>query len=566
MSDPREVGRDDPYEQVTSAEEEQLELEEQIEEIERQRQDLMKRLEEKKAHIRRRDPNFVAIQVERSPIKKPVAPAKLKPSPTRRAISVENPNELKVERQLQIPANSTSYFIDRFTSSKRDEQNRQQLHQKLLSDRVHTFRGADGKREHKAISTNELEEFSDQWISQRFVPKEELQETLHEIKILRLNKLFAKVKPPKFSEPQYSNWAAVGIISGKGEIKFTSAEKPRKYFKFTLTNFQHNLEVYIFGKKSVERYYSLRVGAIVAILNPEVLPWRPSGKGNFIKSFNLRISHDFPCILEIGQSRDIGWCPGFNKSQQKACGAPINKAKETYCDYHKETRLRSNHAKRIELNGSSALGAPTRIDAQPALYRSRSPSAQNSFKVIPDVRTRKIDKKPDVRGIHFTNGNAAKAFFNDKFQNPDILNNLDNKRRKIEDRKKQKLLEKQLNLVNGKSIDMKNHEDFENARQTTEATLQSGFIERLGFDPTHGRMADVLKRTNRGKINDHRFNEKEREVSSLLSFRKEKVELKPSKEVLIDRKKGRERAWKETFGKKPEKDLSDSSESEIEII
>ncbi|QLQ81962.1 hypothetical protein HG537_0G02160 [Torulaspora globosa] len=566
MSDPREVTRDDPYEQLSSAEEDQVELEEQIEEIERQRQDLLKRLEEKKAHVRRKDPNFNEIQVQRSPTKKPAVPVKLEPLPVRRIITVENLNEQKVAREAQIPANSTSYFIDKFTNSKRDEQTRQQLHQKLLSNRVYTFRGIDGKKEYKAINTDELEEFSDQWISQRFVPKDELHETLHEIKILRLNKLFAKVKPPKFSEPQYSNWAVVGIISGKGEIKFTSAEKPRKYFKFTLTNFQHNLDVYIFGKKSVERYYGLRVGVIAAILNPEVLPWRPSGQGNFIKSFNLRISHDFPCILEIGQSRDIGWCSGFNKSQQKPCGAPINKAKETYCDYHKETRFRSNHAKRIELNGSSALGAPTKIDAQPALYRSRSSSAQNNFKVIHDVRARKIDKKPDVRGIHFSNGNAAKAFFNDKFQNPDILNNLDNKRRKIEDHRKQKLLEKQLNLVNGKSIDIKNDTEFEKARQTTETTLQSGFIERLGFDPTHGRMADVLKRKNRGKPNDHTFNDKEREVSSLLNFKKEKVQLKPSKEVLIGRKKERERAWQETFGKKPDRDNSDSSESEIEII
>lgn len=566
MSDPREVGRDDPYEQVTSAEEEQLELEEEIEEIERRRQDLLKRLEEKRARIRRKDPNFAEIQVESSPTKKPVAPVKLEPCSARRVISVENPNEQKAERQAQIPANSTSYFIDKFTNSKRNEQNRQQLHQKLLSARVHTFRGTDGKKEYKAISTNELEEFSDQWISQRFVPKNELQETLREIKILRLNKLFAKVKPPKFSEPQYSNWAAVGIISGKGEIKFTSAEKPKKYFKFTLTNFQHNLDVYIFGKKSVERYYSLRVGVIVAILNPEVLPWRPSGQGNFIKSFNLRISHDFPCILEIGQSRDLGWCSSFNKSQQKACGAPINSAKETYCDYHKETRFRSNQAKRIDLNGSSALGAPTKIGAQPALYRSRSSSADNNFKIIHDVHARKMDKKPDVRGIHFSNGNAAKAFFNDKFQNPDLLNNLDNKRRKIEDQKKQKQLEKQLNLVHGKSIDIKNHKEFENARQTTEATLQSGFIERLGFDPTHGRMAEILKRTNRGKIDGYGPNEKEREVSSLLNFKKEKVELKPSKEVLIGRKKERERAWQETFGKELNRDISDSSESEIEII
>lgn len=566
MSDPREIRREDPYEQVTSDENEQLELEEQIEEIERQRRDLLNRLEEKKTQIRKQDPNFTGIQVERSPTKKPAVSARLETAQVRRVLPIENPNEQKVERQVQIPASSTSYFIDKFTNSKREEQSKQRLHQELLSGRVHTFRGTDVKKEHKAVSTNELEEYSDQWINQRFISKEELQETLHEIKILRLNKLFAKVKPPKFSEPQYSNWAAVGIISGKGEVKFSSAEKPRKYFKFTLTNFQHNLDVYIFGKKSVERYYNLRVGGIIAILNPEILPWRPSGKGNFIKSFNLSISHDFPCILEIGQSRDIGWCQCHNKSQNKTCGAPINKAKETCCDYHKETKFRSNHAKRIELNGSFTLGAPTKVEAQPALYRNKSSATQNNYKVIHDFHSRADNKNQDARGIHFSNSKAAKAFFNDKYQNPDILNNLESKHRKIGDQRKQRQLEKQLGLTKANGISAVDSKEIEVARQTTEATLESGFIERLGFDPTHGKIADVLRRSNKGKSNDQKVNEKEREVMSLLSFKKEKVELKPSKEVMIGRKRERERAWQETFGKQKERNLSDSSESEIEIV
>lgn len=564
MSDPREVVRLDPYEQVTSDEGEERELEEQIELIEKQKQDLLKRLDDKKTRIRNQDPNFTGIQVERSPSKKAAAPVKLEPSRTKRVLPLENPNEQTAGRE--IPTNSTSYFIDNFTNSKREEQSKQLQHEKLLSSRVHTFPGVKVNNERKAVSTNELEGFSDQWMSQRFFSKEELHEILHEIKILRLNKLFAKVKPPKFTEPQYSNWAVTGIISSKGEIKFSSAEKPKKYFKFTLTNFQHNIDVYIFGKQNVERYYNLRVGGIIAILNPEVLPWRPSGKGNFIKSFNLRISHDFACILEIGQSRDLGWCQTFNKSQNKTCGAPINKAKETCCDFHKETKFRSNHAKRIELNGSFTLGAPTRVEAQPALYRSKSNTTRDSYQVVHNFHERRTEKNRGVNGIHFSNGNAAKAFFNDKFQNPDILNNLESKRRKIQDRKKQKLIEKKLGLGSRTEIDTSDPEKFDAARQTTEATIQSGFIERLGFDPTHGKMADVLKRSNKNIHHSDKLNAKEREVSSLLSFKKENVELKPSKEALIERKREREKAWQETFGQNEEKDICDSSASDLEIV
>lgn len=567
MNDPREVVQTDPFGELTSDEEDQRELEDQIVEIERQKRDLVERLKLKR-QLKSKDPNFDAIQVESSPVKKPAEPIKVEPSRTKRVLNIENLNEKKIESRSQIPANTTSYFIDNFRNSKKEEQKSQQERQELLSKRVHTFRGIDGNRKFKAVSVEEVEEYSDLWVKQRYISQDDLRKVLHEVKILRLSKLFAKIKPPKFTEPQYSNWAAIGIISAKGQVKFSSSGKPMKYFKFTLTDFQYNLDVYVFGKKGVERYYNLRVGDIIAILNPEVLPWRPSEKGNFIKSFNLRISHDFPCILEIGQSRDIDWCKSFNKSQNKACGTPINKTKEKCCDFHREIQFRSNHAKRIELNGSFALGAPTKVDSGPALYREKSTGAHRNFKVLPNHYQKSVGKNSDLRGIHFSNGNAAKAFFNDEFQNPDILNNLDSKRRKRQDDKKSLILQQQLKRINSRhaAIEIeKGSEKYEEICETTEATLQSGLIQNLGFDPTNGEIGNVLKQAAKDKFNNGQLNKKQKEVSSLLKFKKEHVELKPAKEVLLQRKRDRERAWQENFGDKSV-DLSADSDSDIEIV
>lgn len=569
MNDPREVAYKDPLAELTSDEDDQRELEEQIEEIERQKRDLLERLNIKKQH-KNGQTQIDEVQIERSPVRKLAEPVEARPLRVKRALDFENLNERKVESQPELPANTTSYFIDKFSNSKKQERKSQQAQSELLANRVHTFKGIDGNRKQKAIAVEELEEYSNLWVKERYVPRTELRKALEEVKVLRLSKLFAKVKPPKFAEPQYSNWAVFGVISMKDQAKFTSAEKPMKYFKFTLTDFQYNLDVYVFGKRGVERYYNLRVGDIIAILNPEVLPWRPSGNGNFIKSFNLRISHGYPCILEIGQSRDIGWCQSFSKSQNKTCGAPIDKSRNKCCDFHREVQFRSNNSKRIELNGSFALGAPTKVDSRPALYRDKTTADQRRFRVLADhYGSNSAGKTSDARGIHFTNGNAAKAFFDDKFQNPDILNNLDSKRRKRQDDKRSILLEKQLRNISGrhKAIELeKDSKKYEEIRETTEATLQSGFIQSLGFDPTHGEIANVLKQAAKDRRKDNQLNDKQKEVSLLLNFRKDRVELKPSKEVLLQRKREREKAWQEHFGSENGGYHSDDSESELEIV
>lgn len=564
MDDPREVLSYDPYSNISSDGEEETELTKQIEEIEKQKEDLMKRLQRKKKYINSCDPNF--IQIERSPKKEKELESE---EDARPQIDHEqaNLNESKILSRPEIPSNSSSYFVQKFQNAKTEEKREIHERQELLSSRVHSFAGISG--EEKSSPTNEQEEYSNLWIKQRYLSKERLHEALREIKILRLGKLFAKVKPPKFTEPQYSNWAAIGILSGKADIKFTSGDKPKKYFKFTLTDFQFNLDVYIFGKHNVERYYNLRVGDVIAILNPEILPWRPSTKGSFIKSFNLRIAHNFPCILEIGASRDLGWCGVFNKAQNKPCGTPINKGKEKCCDYHKETSFRSTNAKRVELSGSFALGAPTRIEAQPALYRERTSKSSNDFKVLPSWSQRGINKHKEQEGraYHFSNNNAAKAFFNEKFQNPDLLNNLDVKRRKILDKKKSSLIDRKLKcLLNKQSADMmdKNSETYETIRKTTETTLQSGLIQSVGFDPTHGKIAAILKNGHE-RSDSSQLSDKQTVVTSILNIKKANVVLKPSREIQLEKKRHRDQVWQEHFGKKVAENSGDS-DSDLEIV
>ncbi|SJM86631.1 related to Minichromosome maintenance protein 10 [Zygosaccharomyces bailii] len=572
MQDPREVFDIDPYEALTSDEGEEMEIEAQLADIERRKKDLVQRLKIKKSNPKARDPNFEQIQVQSSPKKEVVSYKQSVHGGVgiQRDHTTVNPNEVKVQTQDTKSSNSTPYFIEKLLDSRRKQDLQIKARENLLSTRVHTFLGTSNTTEYKPVATNELDDYSNLWLNKRYLPKEMLRKSFSEVKILRLSKLFAKVKPPNFVEPQYSNWAAIGLISSKGEVKFTSSEKPKKYFKFTLTNFHYSIDTYIFGKDGVERYYNLRVGDIIAILNPEILPWRAHSIGESAKSFNLRISHNFHCILEIGSSRDLGWCPIFNRSQNKPCGAPINKDREECCEYHREIQFRSTNSKRIELSGSFALGAPTRADSRPALYREPSQNKPH-YKLIPNGGQKGFTSKEhllEAKGSHFSNRNAAKAFFDEKFQNPEILNNLASKRRKIADTRRSEALNRELKKGIEFNIEHKSTKELDIIKQATESTLGSGLIKNLGFDPTQGKLASVLKSSM--KEPNKKSAAKDTGVSTLLKFRKAKVHLKPSRDVLIRQKSKREQVWQEHFGKhinqREELVNSDGSESELEII
>ncbi|CCD25347.1 Mcm10p NDAI_0F00280 [Naumovozyma dairenensis CBS 421] len=610
MNDPRECSPEDPFADLSDKEENEDAVLEELEDLDRRKSDLLGRLKELKERQKRRDPNFDEVQIPGTPEEKNTniftSEQTILQNRDRKEEEVEeeefsgerlpNPNELKVrereENLEKLPSNTTSYFMEKFQHVKKKEEIENVRNEKMLKARVHMFQGLNKsskihKIEYQPEAANEVEEYSMLRIQKRYIPKKELNDIFQNIKILRLNKLFAKVRPPKFEEPQYSNWVTLGIITQKGSIKFTSSDKPKKYFKFTISDFKYNVDIFIFDKHAVERYYNLRIGDIIAILNPEVLPWRPSNNknGTGIKSFNLRINHNYHCIIEVGKSKDLGFCPIPNKiNESGTCHTPIDISKEDRCSYHQEIRFRNNGSKRIELNGSFALGAPVKVGAQPQLYRNNNVPVRgvyhgNRFNVVKGSEIRKNESKlmEERRRRYFSSNNSAKAFFDEKFQNPDMLTNLDTKRRKIADDKRSNYLDQELSkAIENKSSNRlsgnKTKKEYAKMKSATETTLQTGVIQRLGFDPTHGKIAKVLQTgKDSGKDNVHNTHKVEK-VKDLLEFKKGKVVLAPAKEELIKRKNRREEVWQKHFGsgkrlaEQPLNDDVDTSESDLEIV
>ncbi|CEP63881.1 Mcm10p LALA0_S09e04588g [Lachancea lanzarotensis] len=580
--DPRDIRIFDPQEIVTSDEEEDSKIQSQLEELERQRKDLEERLRQKGEHRKHLD------QLVRTKVEIPASPRKIRAVPTlhhnglqrAEAETTSNKSDSYAENSVYLGAphagNTTSYFAENFANVRKAEEQKVRHKSDLMNCRVHTFAGAKDSKRSEPLLVDEKEKFTGCWMTRRYVSANELEELFSSIKVLRLPKLFIKVRPPKFSEPDYANWVATGIISAKSVPKLTTASKPAKYFKFTLTDFQHNLDVYVFGNKNVEKYYNLRIGDVIAILNPDILPWRPTQvsnedfTGSVVKSFNLSIRHNYDCILEIGTSKHLGFCQILNRTTGKACGTPINKSTVDRCEYHQDIRFRQVNAQRVELNGSTPLRSPTKNGKKQALYGNSS--TKRKFELLPDKHGGQGQDRESQNTLYFSNPNYARAFFDDSYQNPDLLNNLDSKRRRLRDSEKDKVILAQINKAVGKGdielFQNKNLSEQKRMQKATEQALRSGLMKGIGFDPTKGKMKDVLVHS-RGPGSDF----KSPQVQEIIKLKKTHVDLTPSKEEQKKRLLRRERIWKEHFQKSKnsekdapiDQDLMDS-DSELEVV
>lgn len=511
------------------------EIEKQLEELKRQQEKLLQ-MKKQKAERKAKKEAIASSQVNKSP--SPVKPHK----PSDRTINIKPrylAEDFKAEsrKESQIPQGSTSYFLKALEENQNQDQSEKADARKLLNSRIYTF---DKDLVCEPISVNEKEYFSGKQISKRYLTHESLAKFLEDKKVLRLSKLFAKVSPPEFEEPRYANWVVIGIISKKSIPRGTSDNKS-KYITMTLTDFKLNIDIHIFGP-AVEKYVKLRLGDIIAILNPEIYIWRPDHNG-MIKSFSLSIKHTHDSILEIGKARDFGLCQSL-KRDGTVCGTPIDKSLEDCCFFHKELRIRKTAGKRMELNGSFNLRSPTKNGRKQQFLMGGKDDMGNykNSTIFEDRYAPKVDRTSKSM-VYFSNPHAGKAFFNDSYQNPEILKNIEEKKRKIQERKKEATLRAKLLRLGEKSAVTKptisNEEKL--ALQKKKALLKTAFqgdaLQNLGYDPTS-------KPHSKGVLDADELIDKEdnvlRELNTLAQ--KKKISLGHSKEEVEKRKQQRHEA------------------------
>ncbi|CEP20279.1 Minichromosome maintenance protein 10 AltName: Full=Protein DNA43 [Cyberlindnera jadinii] len=489
--DPREVTdeQDSELERLTDEEDEEnveepdeslvKELERQLLETTRKQEDLRRRLEELK---RRKKANK---RIEAQPL----------PSPSRedgnevKNVSRNLTDALQSERSTLDDSNeerkpSVPYFLQKLEETRKKEIDNREQKKTMFKSRIYTF---DSIMDSQPVDVDEKEYFSGQLIKRRYVDQQQLTEFFKDKKVMRLPKLYAKVSPPDFEEPKYPNWLVIGIISEKGRPKVTSNGRGR-FMTITLTDFNLSVSVSFFNT-TVEKYDRLRIGDVIAILNPDIYI-KSDYTANGVKTFGLSIRHTGDSVLEIGKSRDFGFCPALRRDGT-VCGTPINKSLQSSCLYHEELRLRRTAGKRMEFQ--TTVG-----------QRSPSKGGRKQHMMVSNNKIVKVfDANQQQQGP--THVEKAKKFFSstnkhEKFFNSEISDFGDIKRKQIRQEKYRSLrkdidLQQKLkeSLEGGKNL-KKYHsihgepEDSETSLEEKKALLKYAYggkgLSKLGFDPT----------------------------------------------------------------------------------
>lgn len=544
-----------------------------IVEIDTEKRDLTNRLLELEKKRNLKDPNFDSIDVPESPKKSDNATKGIEDIKHIAPVAdIEeatfNVNEDYVREKVK-KLGTTSYFTEKLRSINTNEHEAIKRKKELLAHRVYTFNG-DMFDEYEPITVDEKDDLSGLVIDRRYVPLAVLRKHTKNIKVLRLPKLFSKVRAPKFSEPDYPNWLVLGIISKKTEPRMTNSVKPVKFFSLTISDFQFELNVIFFGKSIVEKYYKLRLGDLIAILNPEIMPSKKleAGASPSYATFSLKVSKDTNNILELGHSKEFGLCQFYMKNKGKLCGAPINKLHDNYCAYHKEAKMRQNSSRRVEISSSVAMRAPVVKGYQQTIVKSQHNNGKTSirYQQKPDKPFVREPAAAETNRFLFSSANASTAFFDDDYENPDILANLDNKRRKIQELRNNRNLEKKLKGLSDKLLSKKEDRVNQEAKKTaTLSMFQHGLANQIGYDPTKGKASlEMLEYSTENKAPK---NDKQLAITDICNIKKDNVSLKPSKKQLKEKIEKRNAIFNEIMkGSQERLDKDEGSSDDLEII
>lgn len=225
-------------------------------------------------------------------------------------------------------------------------------------------------------SASLFEPFSSLHLSKRLLPHNFLTGTFSGKHIFLLPSLLGAVKSPDFllpdvAEPDHVVLAIIASKSSplnhKGAHKFTSAESTSvaeavdseqnangKYMVLTLTDLKWSVDLFLFAT-GYTRFRKLTPGTVVALLNPDIMP-PPPGRADTGR-FSLKLGSSDDTVLEIGTSRDLGWCKSVRKDG-KQCGSWIDKRHTEFCEFHVDVVVERTRRGRMEVQGMSAPFAP----------------------------------------------------------------------------------------------------------------------------------------------------------------------------------------------------------------
>lgn len=222
------------------------------------------------------------------------------------------------------------------------------------------------------------EGFSQLHLSSRILPHSFLKRTLpaDRFTTYRIPDLLREVKAPGYELPEeVCDYVIFGVVASKSgsmdhktpapDDKTVStkdwqrkwedgSQNHRRFMAITLTDLTWSVDLYLFGT-ALPRYHRLTPGIVVAILNPGIMPPKPGKEDTGV--FSLSLSGGDDTVLEIGTSRDLGFCKTLKKDG-KECGSWVDASKTSICEWHLNAELAKAQSSRMGVNtGSNGFGA-----------------------------------------------------------------------------------------------------------------------------------------------------------------------------------------------------------------
>ncbi|CAH2451067.1 Chromatin-associated protein [Komagataella phaffii CBS 7435] len=370
----------------------------------------------------------------------------------------------------------------------RDELKREQEQtlENVMKQRTYTF--DSGELSIQKRETNEKEKFTGLYINVRYLDKGAVNAMMVDKKILRIEKLLAKVYPPLYQPPLYPNWVVVGLIIRKNETKLTM-NKTSNYKKMTISNFSQSVDLMLFGK-ALQKYWKLQVGAVIAVLNPGIWKYNFKSADNIMhQGFNLTLKDNHDSILEIGKSRDLGFCSSL-KRDGNVCQTPINIQKSKHCTYHTELAMKKSTSKRLELSSAFRMRYPgesnEETNAHQHVYMKKGGRQLQGFLQSDPLSERELNKKELAARKQFSDSLSQKAFMEENFKRTNV-NKAELKSKK--ERQLFKELEMRRSFVEKGATFFKDEEIETNAEKAekirlSKAAFSSGAVNKIGFNPT----------------------------------------------------------------------------------
>lgn len=214
----------------------------------------------------------------------------------------------------------------------------------------------------KGISSLSEKDFYDPYsmfyFSKRIISHDELSSYFKGKRIFLLSTLLKTVTAPSYELPDPDNdYVVIGIIAYKSIPKYIQTEKKdmdikSRYCVLTLTDLKWEISLFLFDE-AFKRYWKIQVGYIIAILNPGIMKPKNIDSGDFC----LVLSHEYDSLLELGVSRDLGFCNAM-KRNGKQCTAWVDIRHFEVCGFHVDQGMYKTKNSRMEIASGSQLYSP----------------------------------------------------------------------------------------------------------------------------------------------------------------------------------------------------------------